>query len=566
MAGASKPEPVTGRSGRRYEPSDDAAAVRIRRARLTRAVIATGSPRGDSMVSDGTPVAVFGPVAGADPSWAPEVALYQRLSTAVATPPCPRVFDAVQGGEGLITEWCPVDLETWWAGVMNAEEATRGLLQAITECCRRVDDYTGLVEDGAPSPQIRPRAIVRRSDGRWLLGRFGDPVVPTTAEAPFDEALLFTPPEQLFGAQNVDRGRAAVWGLGCTMLVLLRMRALRRKGASLPPEGSDSAVLRSHRATLVADLFRQKPALFRGRALDPRQFLYPDVLPEPDQTIIGEAIRGDLLDPTAEAALQQRLAALIERCLVIDPAARFQSPAELATQIDSIIRWFRDTRQEMQRMSQVRPAPIVPATPEPSPEPAPARRPSPLDETERTLLLERIQTLETRLDAMEGRKLPSLLPMWGVIVLLLLAQGYTLSQMSSPSTPPPPVQTPAPASTVPTPEPAPAPSPEPEPVPAAPVVQAPPPAARPAPSGSGGIVVEEPAEVIVENGSVRVIGIQGAYLLSDGSRLAPGAVPPGSYTVFGSVDGAAPARLGEVVVSPGERVTFRCGFGTCRVE
>jgi hypothetical protein len=63
---------------------------------------------------------------------------------------------------------------------------------------------------------------------------------------------------------------------------------------------------------------------------------------------------------------------------------------------------------------------------------------------------------------------------------------------------------------------------------------------------------------------VRVIGAGGVYLMAGGQRHSAGPVLPGTYTVYGTLDGADSAELGQVSVAVGETATFRCGFGACK--
>jgi hypothetical protein len=73
---------------------------------------------------------------------------------------------------------------------------------------------------------------------------------------------------------------------------------------------------------------------------------------------------------------------------------------------------------------------------------------------------------------------------------------------------------------------------------------------------------EAPAAAATGDAVLLVVGAQ-SYLVGDQGRLPPGSVPPGSYQVWVEAGGNF-VQAGVFSVAAGERITVRCGFGTCR--
>ncbi|MBM4366780.1 MAG: hypothetical protein FJ102_11240, partial [Deltaproteobacteria bacterium] len=88
----------------------------------------------------------------------------------------------------------------------------------------------------------------------------------------------------------------------------------------------------------------------------------------------------------------------------------------------------------------------------------------------------------------------------------------------------------------------------------APVVPVEKPTPRPTATAASG----EPAVVMV-------FGAE-SYLVGGGKRRSPGTVPAGSYELFAATgEGGSFVSHGRFEVEPGEELTWRCGFGKCRV-
>jgi serine/threonine protein kinase len=65
-------------------------------------------------------------------------------------------------------------------------------------------------------------------------------------------------------------------------------------------------------------------------------------------------------------------------------------------------------------------------------------------------------------------------------------------------------------------------------------------------------------------GLISVSGAMG-YLLANGDRVGLGSVPPGTYELFiQTTPNAGYTSQGKVTVGPGERIFYKCGFGSCR--
>ncbi|MEL6344367.1 MAG: hypothetical protein AAFV53_14715 [Myxococcota bacterium] len=558
---------TTGRSYRRLsdEPIRHGCTAKIL------AVAAEGDPVGTSMVSPGTRLALRRLNNPDDPALQHEVEYISTLSAAIATPPCPRVYDIIDG-VGPIMEWCPHDLEQWWLDVLTAPAGLRGLLKAMSELSRRISETLDQFPLDPP-PLIKPRALLRRQDGRWLLSRFGAPPRPDPdATAPPRGAIHYASPEVLFEATGVMPDRAAVWSLGGVMMSMLTLRSLVHNNKPIPEGGSDSPGLRSHHATLIADLYANRPALFRARALAPNQFVYPDALPGVDQQSIATALHG-ILSEDAEAELARQMTETLQRALCVDPARRMASPAALADEFDAIGRWLRDALKTDPHRPQAK-------RPPPPPDKPTGFRPGPITiPPVPAVKKEAFEALEAKVNDLEAqiaRKGSSrglfflMLLLQVAIAAVLIVDWRRLDRALSVVVVPPPNSAPVnitlprnepekkdpePAAT-PEPEPTPEPTPElepelrPEPV----AVPVRPPASRPTRAGAAD-----------GTGRVVVSGAHEAYLIGPAGRAAPGTVPAGLYEVFVTLepDGAA-SSMGTVEVVADGVVQFRCGFGTCR--
>lgn len=538
-----------------------------------------------------------------------EARIQVGLSRDLAEPPCPRVYDRVGTDEapGLAVEWCGSNLERWWVNQCREPDAIAALLHALAEIAGRLIEYRGWLvghePEGAPPPDLRPSALLRGGDGRWLLARFRafEPAAPIEEGTSRTEVLPpadhFIAPEVLFQVRLRHPTARDTWSIGAALLSLLKLRAVLISGATFPAGGTNGLAFRSHRALLVSDLHHRKPNLFAGRDLDPRQFLYPDRLPDPDRRVVQDSLSGAFGEPQAalEGQLGKEVCALLDRALAVDPGWRYQEPAELQRDLERLARRFHELKGEL--LATRRPSPPLDsnATALLSPDGLQAAllQKAELDSARDDLgrALERIAALETRVARLGDRQAPAAppaarpvrAPAWvplalgGVLLLgLFNLTGLTVLLLTrgsdAPQARPSPVDT-EPRGAVPEGGGA-------EPAAAQPPIT-PPPSAKPtgstersAPKASAGATdnarptsARAPSAPSAPAGSAafEVVGGSG-YLLAGGKRIGPGAVPPGTYEVFAQVGEAAPSALGTVTLTEGGRLRVRCGFGQCRIE
>ncbi|MCK6507937.1 hypothetical protein L6R53_31985, partial [Myxococcota bacterium] len=308
-----------------------------------------------------------GPGAAARESLSRELDALGLLSQGRASPPAPRLFDRLEGEEpGGVVDACTTDLERWWVEVAAEAEGFRTLCLALADVCRRAGDWAAAARREPALarlvPRIRPRSVLRTVGGRWVLSGFGAealPVLDGDEDGQGTEVLAavshFQPPEELFQATGGAPMAGLAWAIGSTFFSLLKLRAFLcapsqgapSQGASssgrrpeLPQGGTDSPHLGSHRAALVEEHLRRRPAAFVDQPLDPRQFLYPDRLPERDRRVVAEAIAG-LLGPEQQV-LEEQLARdclqLLDSALAIDPARRYLDPLVMAGDFEGLAR------------------------------------------------------------------------------------------------------------------------------------------------------------------------------------------------------------------------------------
>lgn len=362
MAAASEVEAgsFTGASGRAYraladEPVREGSALRVTVA------VATGA---GAEPPEGRRVAVLQPVRpgeAAVTAFQAELAVYEALSRGTPAAAAPRLYERLAAGEGAVVEWCATDLERWWLTVAREPDGLRNLCLALADTCRRIADLGDAgrrhPDVAAAPPSIRPRSVLRTAGGRWVLTSFGRGAGrPIELSEESSTQLMvssggFVAPELLFGAQLDLPVAAHTWAVGATFFSLLKVRALLGGDASgrateLPSGGTDSPHLRSHRAVLVDDLLQRKPALFLGRPLDPRQFLYPDRLPDRDRRTVAEALRGLFGEPqeALEGQLAREILRLLDSALSIDPGRRYLDPLVMAGDFEGLARRVRALR------------------------------------------------------------------------------------------------------------------------------------------------------------------------------------------------------------------------------
>lgn len=448
--------------------------------------------------------------------------------------PFPELRGAVQrdGIRGIVLEpWAPSVVE-WWSedpGLDRLSVTLRGLADIVDGLVRM-----SVGVDGVPPgwPELRLDGIARTADGRrWVLTRFGCPTGEGTA------------PEQVFQQTPLLPRALSSWQLG---LVLFSLVLCPRGGmgrASLPTP---------HRTRLVQDLHRSRPRLFAHRPLDAQEFLYPDILPEPDRLAVVSAVRALLpADSPVAPVLGEAVAGLLDGLLAVDPTAR-------AAQLSVVPRRLRSVAAQAQ-------ASIPTATPDAPPDaPAapvapPAAAPPP----------------------------PSRGPGWGVlgamglvqlltigiagIALLISVQAPDVAAPVPASAPAPRARRAAPARTVDrsAPEPAGSATAVDEPAPPSAIPTAKKRTVAPAPRASAPADVEDvpvDEEAPEEPGHIRVDGGTCRLVAEDGQAHSCGPLPAGRYTVWASPFGGTEIALGAHRLAPGQIMTIRCGFGTCRLR
>ncbi len=335
-----------GLSGRTYhelseEPVREGPVIEVQ------AAIATGPPRSESYVSEGSWVAVRhrrSRSVSAKARFKLEAELFKELSTACPDAPCPRMIDIVHGQDMvLITEWCPSSLENWWYDECLQPDAFEVLCTTLADVCKRVADCRRTVLNGRSEPRIvadlRPRSLLKSQRGDVRISGFR--VWGSYSEVSGGESLSvlgLLSPEELFGAVDAPIGASDVWAIGSLMMVLLRVRSVIASGARVPAAGLDAPVFFSHRSSLIRDLHTRKPGLFVGRPLDPRQFMYPERLPDQDRRSVDLALVGVFgsSEPVLEKRLSREVCRLLDRALHLDPKERISDVLDLAREFDDL--------------------------------------------------------------------------------------------------------------------------------------------------------------------------------------------------------------------------------------
>lgn len=283
-----------------------------------------------------------------------EAEVFQTLRGALGMPPCPRLHDVVLTDRGqpvgLVMEWCPYDMERWWAEVHLRPCAFSELCDALAEVCLRLREYqrTCALSAGqrVAHSDVKPRNLLRAQDARWLLTDFGASksrdidVGDWSATRVILGTESFIAPEGLFNARKSHPEAMDIWSVGATLYALLRMHAHLRDGGRMPLNGTHSSQFRSHRVALVSDLHQRKPALFIDKPLDPAQFTSPDRLPDKDRVAVAEALRDGFAPEHGVAVLDATLA-LLDRAMRIDPQQRYSDAGELADALSALARLAR---------------------------------------------------------------------------------------------------------------------------------------------------------------------------------------------------------------------------------
>ncbi len=297
-----------------------------------------------------------------------EAEVFATLRSAQGMAPCPRPHDTVQTSDGkrivgLVMEWCPFDMERWWADVHTRPWAFSELCEALAEVCERLRAYQRACAAAAGQrvahSDVKPRNLLRAADARWLLTDFGASKARDMDSGDWTATRVilgtegFIAPEGLFNARKSHPEAMDIWSVGATLYALLRMHAHLRDGGRLPLNGTHSSQFRSHRVALVSDLHQRKPALFIDKPLDPTQFASHDRLPEKDRAAVADALKKSFA-PEHEAIVVAATIALLDRAMQIDPQARFTDAGEMAKALTALSRISRvDDGMDATRISMV---------------------------------------------------------------------------------------------------------------------------------------------------------------------------------------------------------------------
>lgn len=503
-----------------------------------------------------------------------EIVVFEALCRAPGEPPCPRLFDVVDHpAPGLVMEWCPTDLERWWAERHADRTGIADLCEALAAVCRRVREYAVVSEmelgRRVVHADIKPRNILLSEEGRWLLTDFG----AAKSRAVDDEAWIATKmiigtenyisPETLFNARKPHPAALDTWSIGCTFFALLRMRSLLRGGGKMPPNGTHAHHFRTHRAALVGDLQLRRPNIFADRLLDPAMFTSPERLPDKDRAAVADAIRGLFDNPNLEDRLIADAVNLLDRALQIDPERRYVDPIEMAGDLEALGTRARELAARADG------GPTGPRVSAPS-----IAAPS--------LSSASVEPIRVRPKARSSRW------MWwlaggvalgaALLVFMLGIGGIAWWRMSASDVATAPAVVAVAPVLVSTPE----------GVPSAPSVVAtadptqseaaatmaapePPVVDPPAPGSAAPSKKKAPASATVGGAPAKGSGVflvfgADAYLVARGARHSTGTVPAGKYELFAAVGaGGGFVSQGAVVVAAGQRAVWRCGFGKCRL-
>lgn len=322
-----------------------------------RKVVGRGGPVGTSTPADGVPLALKLWTEADDASLdqlQAEARVLVEISQDQGELPCPRLYDLVGSPlvTGLVMEWCPADLERWWAEKLKEPDAFGRLMATLAEASRRLSDYhvyfaTRKNLDAAHG-DLKPSNILLSSDGRWLISDFGAARVRPPDDNPlFTTKVIggsenFLSPEALFHAKKRFPAAMDTWALGATAFALLRLQRLSLDGSQIPKNGTHSPRFRMQRLNQIAEVYARDPQRFHDRELDASAF--PDALrlPEEDRRAVLDAMRG-MFGPDGEKREQQlarELMDLLDRAMSIEPKHRFTDARDLAAAFERLTRIY----------------------------------------------------------------------------------------------------------------------------------------------------------------------------------------------------------------------------------
>ena len=378
MATATLPLVWKGRAGRAFMPVEG-GTVRHGRVAAVRKVQAVGLAEDSKAPNPETPLALKLWNEGGEQSLDQlqrEIRTMTFASTA-AHPIAPKVIDVVGNPSvvGVVLEWCSGNLEDWWGRTLREPDAFGRLMTVLAEVARQVDAWHehAAARGGLDSAHgdLKPTNVLLGTTGRWLISDFGAPPVDPPEDSPWAESDIvpgggaFLAPELRFHAR-IDLPKAVdVWSLGAIAFAMLRMRRIVLDGSPLPRNGTASLRFAPARAEQVTEVYRNSPAQFFEKELEPTAFPTPERLPEPDRNAIRESLRGALgeEDEALEAELTQGVLKVLDRALTIAPERRYADAATLANALDDLARkWISlAARKDEQENPDAVPGPVIEA-------------------------------------------------------------------------------------------------------------------------------------------------------------------------------------------------------------
>lgn len=353
MATATLPLAWKGRAGRAFMPVSG-ARVRHGRIAAVRKVQAVGAPKQSTDPSADVPLALKLWTEGGEASLDQLQREIRTLSFAgTAQPPiAPRVIDVIGSPAvvGVVLEWCPGNLEDWWARTLREPDAFGRLMTSLAEVARQVDAWhthaAGRGGLDSVHGDLKPTNILLGSTGSWLISDFGVPPVDAPEDSPWAESDVvagagsFLAPELRFHARITAPRAIDVWSLGVIAYAMIRMRRVVLDGSAMPRNGTASPRFSPSRADQVLDVYRSEPARFVEKPLDPTAFSSPENLPQADRSAVRESLRGALGDDDEEleGELTESVLAVLDRALAVGPERRFPDAASLANAFDDLAR------------------------------------------------------------------------------------------------------------------------------------------------------------------------------------------------------------------------------------
>lgn len=363
MSTATLPMEWHGRSGRVYSP---AGKGRVRHGSLSsvRKVVGVGDGSGTSDVEAGVPLALKqwreGDEASLDRLQQEARTLVELAARHREQPdsdlPCPRLYDLVGDPlvTGVITEWCPLDLERWWRDKLQQPEAFGRLCAVLAEAAKRINDYqrdfAGKGGLDIAHGDVKPTNVLMNAEGRWVVSDFGCAPVRAPADDVWAESRVvvatdnFLAPEVLFQARRPHPAAVDTWSLAASFFALLKLRRMVLDGSALPHNGTASPRFRMERVARIMEVYGRDPQRFEERDLEPEAFADPLRIPDEDRQAVRDALRGvfgEAVDPEdAEDRLAEDVVTLLDRALSIDPAHRFTDARDVSAAFEGLTRSF----------------------------------------------------------------------------------------------------------------------------------------------------------------------------------------------------------------------------------